>query len=289
MDIQKLLSSLTIEEKIGQMMQLPPSFFIEDINVEVYGIVNALNLNKKKIFEAGSVLGINNSTQMIEVQKKYLKESRHKIPLVFMADIIHGYKTIFPVPLAMAASWNTDLAYQAAKVQAKESRVSGVQVTFSPMVDISRDPRWGRIVEGFGEDPYLSSQFSKSIVKGYQGDDISKIDQVASCVKHFAAYGSPDGGRDYNTVDISNYSLYNIYLPSYKAAIDAGVKLVMTSFNTIDSIPATVNQFLLKDILRKRWEFKGVTISDYDSLHQVVAHGVAENDREAAYRGVNAG
>ncbi|PKK92637.1 MAG: beta-glucosidase, partial [Tenericutes bacterium HGW-Tenericutes-6] len=150
MDIQKLLSSLTIEEKIGQMMQLPPSFFIEDINVEVYGIVNALNLNKKKIFEAGSVLGINNSTQMIEVQKKYLKESRHKIPLVFMADIIHGYKTIFPVPLAMAASWNTDLAYQAAKVQAKESRVSGVQVTFSPMVDISRDPRWGRIVEGFG-------------------------------------------------------------------------------------------------------------------------------------------
>lgn len=289
MDIHKLMSSLTIEEKIGQLMQLAPFFFIEDIDVKVFGEVTALNLNKEKVYNSGSVLGINNATQMIQIQKKYLKESRHKIPLIFMADIIHGYKTIFPVPIAMAASWHTDLAFQAAKIQAKESRVSGVQVTFSPMVDVSRDPRWGRVVESFGEDPYLSSEFSKSIVKGYQGKDIKRDDQVACCVKHFAAYGASEAGRDYNTVDVSNYSLFNTYLPSYKGAVDAGVKLVMTSFNTIDSIPATINRFLLKDVLRDKWGFKGLVISDYDSLHQVVAHGVAKDDKEAALRGIDAG
>ncbi len=289
MDIHKLLSSLTIEEKIGQLMQLAPFFFIEDIDVKVFGEVTALNLNKEKVFHSGSVLGINSAEQMIQIQKKYLKESRHKIPLVFMADIIHGYKTIFPVPIAMAASWNPDLAFQAAKIQAKESRVSGVQVTFSPMVDVSRDPRWGRVVEGFGEDPFLSSIFSKSIVQGYQGNDVKQEDQVACCVKHFAAYGASEAGRDYNTVDVSNYSLFNTYLPSYKAAVDAGVKLVMTSFNTIDSIPATVNRFLIKDVLRDKWGFDGVVISDYDSLHQVVAHGVAKDDKEAALRGLDAG
>jgi len=289
MDIKNLLKTLTLDEKIGQLMQLPPFFFIEDIDVEIFGQVKALNLNKKKIFEAGSVLGNNNAEQMIEIQKKYLSQSRHKIPLMFMADVVHGFKTTFPVPLAIAASWQTSLATKAAQIQAKESRTSGIQVTFSPMVDISRDPRWGRIVESFGEDPYLASKFSESTVKGYQGDDVSSDDHVASCVKHFAAYGASEAGRDYNTVDVSHYALHNIYLPSYKAAVDAGVKLVMTSFNTIDAIPATVNKYLLKDILKEQWKFNGVVISDYDSLHQIVAHGVAKNDKEAAFRGIEAG
>jgi beta-glucosidase len=289
MDINNLLKTLTLDEKIGQLMQLPPFFFIEDIDVKIFGQVNALNLNKKKIFEAGSVLGNNNAEQMIEIQKKYLSQSRHKIPLMFMADVVHGFKTIFPVPLAIAASWHTELATKAAEIQAKESRTSGIQVTFSPMVDISRDPRWGRIVESFGEDPYLSSRFSEATVKGYQGHDVSSDDHVAACVKHFAAYGASEAGRDYNTVDVSHYALHNTYLPSYKAAIDAGVKMIMTSFNTIDAVPATVNKFILQEILRDKWQYDGVVISDYDSLHQIVAHGVAENDKEAALRGIEAG
>ena len=289
MHIRNLMNDLSIEEKIGQLLQLAPFFFVEDLDVKIFGHVQALNLNKAKIFQAGSVLGNNNATEMIKVQTRYLEESRHKIPLIFMADIIHGFKTIFPVPLAMSTSFHPELVFEAARIQAKEARVSGIQVTFSPMVDISHDPRWGRVVEGFGEDPYLASEFTKASVKGYQGDDISSHEHVAACVKHFAAYGASEAGRDYNTADINHVSLYNTYLPTYKAAVEAGVKLIMTSFNTVDHIPATVNEFLLKDILRKQWHFKGVVISDYDSLHQVIKHGVAKNDEEAAYLALKAG
>lgn len=288
-DINQLIKSLSIEEKIGQMMQLAPSFFVQDIQVELFGQIQDLNLDQEKIFYAGSVLGNHSADEMITIQKKYLQKSRHKIPLMFMADVVHGFKTIFPVPLAIAASWNPELAKEAAHIQAKEARVSGVQVTFSPMVDISRDPRWGRIVESYGADPYLSSVFSRASVEGYQGEDIKSDESVAACVKHFAAYGASESGRDYNTVDVSNYSLHNIYLPSYKAAIDAGAKMIMTSFNTVDGIPATINKYLLKDILRDKWQFDGVVISDYDSLHQVVAHGVAKDDKVAAYRAIEAG
>lgn len=288
-DINQLIKSLSIEEKIGQMMQLAPSFFVQDIQVELFGQIQDLNLDQEKIFHAGSVLGNHSADEMITIQKKYLQKSRHKIPLMFMADVVHGFKTIFPVPLAIAASWNPELAKEAAHIQAKEARVSGVQVTFSPMVDISRDPRWGRIVESYGEDPYLSSVFSRASVEGYQGEDIKSDESVAACVKHFAAYGASESGRDYNTVDVSNYSLHNIYLPSYKAAIEAGAKMIMTSFNTVDGIPATINKYLLKDILREKWQFDGVVISDYDSLHQVVAHGVAKDDKVAAYRAIEAG
>ncbi len=289
MNIKKLIDDLTIDEKIGQLLQLAPFFFVEDLDVEIFGHVQALHLNKEKIFQAGSVLGNNNATEMIKVQKRYLKESRHKIPLIFMADIVHGFKTIFPVPLAMSTSFNPRLVYEAARIQAKEARVSGIQVTFSPMADISHDPRWGRVVEGFGEDPYLTSEFTRASIKGYQGVDLSLHDSIAACVKHFAAYGASESGRDYNTADINHISLYNIYLPTYKAAVDAGVKLLMTAFNTVDHIPATVNEFLLRDILRKQWHYKGVVISDYDSLHQVIKHGVAKNDEEAAYLGLKAG
>ena len=289
MDIKKLLNTLTIEEKIGQMLQIAPFFFIKNLEIEVAGNVNDLALNEAKIFRAGSVLGIRNASEMIEVQKNYLKKSRHQIPLMFMADVIHGYETIFPVPLAISTSWNPKLAYDMARVSAIEASTAGLHVTFSPMADLSRDPRWGRVVEGFGEDPYLNQIFTKSIVEGYQQDDISKDGNIAACVKHFAAYGASESGRDYNTVDMSRLSMHNDYFTGYKAAVDAGAHLIMTSFNVLDGIPATVNKYLLKDLLRKSWGFKGVTISDYDSLHQIIEHGCAEDDKEAAIRGIEAG
>jgi beta-glucosidase len=289
MDIKKLLSTLTIEEKIGQMLQIAPFFFIKNLEIEVAGNVNDLALNEAKIFRAGSVLGIRNASEMIEVQKNYLKKSRHHIPLMFMADVIHGYETIFPVPLALSTSWNPKLAYDMARVSATEASTAGLHVTFSPMADLSRDPRWGRVVEGFGEDPYLNQIFTKSIVEGYQQDDISKDGNIAACVKHFAAYGASESGRDYNTVDMSRLSMHNDYFTGYKAAVDAGAHLIMTSFNVLDGIPATVNKYLLKDVLRDSWGFKGVTISDYDSLHQIIEHGCAEDDKEAAIRGIEAG
>ena len=289
MDIKKLLNTLTIEEKIGQMLQIAPFFFIKNLEIEVAGNVNDLALNEAKIFRAGSVLGIRNASEMIEVQKNYLKKSRHQIPLMFMADVIHGYETIFPVPLALSTSWNPKLAYDMVRVSAIEASTAGLHVTFSPMADLSRDPRWGRVVEGFGEDPYLNQIFTKSIVEGYQQDDISKDGNIAACVKHFAAYGASESGRDYNTVDMSRLSMHNDYFTGYKAAVDAGAHLIMTSFNVLDGIPATVNKYLLKDLLRKSWGFKGVTISDYDSLHQIIEHGCAEDDKEAAIRGIEAG
>ena len=186
MDIKKLLNTLTIEEKIGQMLQIAPFFFIKNLEIEVAGNVNDLALNEAKIFRAGSVLGIRNASEMIEVQKNYLKKSRHQIPLMFMADVIHGYETIFPVPLALSTSWNPKLAYDMARVSAIEASTAGLHVTFSPMADLSRDPRWGRVVEGFGEDPYLNQIFTKSIVEGYQQDDISKDGNIAACVKPMA-------------------------------------------------------------------------------------------------------
>lgn len=289
MDLNHLLNQLTIEEKIGQMLQIAPFFFIREAEIEVSGHVYDLHLSKEEINHAGSVLGIRNAEEMIKVQSLYLQRSRHQIPLMFMADIIHGYETIFPVPLALSCSFEPKLAYEMARISAIEAQTAGIHVTFSPMADLSRDPRWGRVVEGFGEDVVLLKAFTKEIVKGYQQDDIRQEGHLASCVKHFAGYGASEAGRDYNTVDLSRLSLYSRYLPAYKEAIEQGAQLIMTSFNTLDGIPATINSFLLKDVLRNQWKFDGITISDYDSLHQIIAHGVAEDDKEAAYLGIKAG
>ena len=289
MDIQHLLNSLTLEEKIGQMLQIAPFFFIREAEIEVSGHVYDLHLSKEEIFNSGSVLGIKNAEEMIKVQKLYLERNKHQIPLMFMADIIHGYETIFPVPIALSCSWNPRLAEEVARISAIEAQTAGIHVTFSPMADVSRDPRWGRVVEGFGEDVELAKTFVKAMVIGYQNDDLSKVGNMASCIKHFAGYGASEAGRDYNTVDISRLSLYQKYLPAYEEGIKAGAKLIMTSFNTLDGIPSTINSFLLRDILRDQWKFNGLTISDYDSLHQVITHGVAENDEEAAKLGIKAG
>ncbi|MCU0105186.1 glycoside hydrolase family 3 C-terminal domain-containing protein [Acholeplasma vituli] len=289
LNIKTLLNSLSIEEKIGQLMQLAPFFFIGDLKKEVYGPIQALGLKEEEVFLSGSVLGIGNASEMRRVQEAYLAKSRHKIPLIFMADIIHGYKTIFPVPLAMSTSFNPDLIKKAARISALEAQTAGIHVTFSPMADLSRDPRWGRVVEGFGEDPYLNQVYAKAMVEGYQHDGIEKVGNLASCVKHFAAYGASEAGRDYNTVDISRLNLHQYYLSGYKAAIDAGARLVMTSFNIIEGIPATQNKYLLRELLKVQWQFDGVVISDYDSLRQTIEHGTSEDDYDAAKKAILAG
>ena len=288
-NIKTLLNSLSIEEKIGQLMQLAPFFFIGDLKKEVYGPIQALGVKEEEVFLSGSVLGIGNASEMRRVQEAYLAKSRHKIPLIFMADIIHGYKTIFPVPLAMSTSFNPDLIKKAARISALEAQTAGIHVTFSPMADLSRDPRWGRVVEGFGEDPYLNQVYAKAMVEGYQHDGIEKVGNLASCVKHFAAYGASEAGRDYNTVDMSRLNLHQYYLSGYKAAIDAGARLVMTSFNIIEGIPATQNKYLLRELLKEQWQFDGVVISDYDSLRQTIEHGTSEDDYDAAKKAILAG
>jgi len=288
-NIHSILANLTLEEKIGQLTQLAPFFFISDLKNEVAGPVQQLGIDEAAIFKAGSVLGIANADEMIRVQTNYLKKSRHKIPLMFMGDVIHGYETIFPVPLALASSWNLDNASKTARISGLEARTGGLQVTFSPMADLTRDARWGRVVEGFGEDPYLTGCFSAAMVKGYQNDGIEKAGNIAACVKHFAAYGASEAGREYNTVDISRLNLLQNYLNGYEQAINSGARLVMSSFNVVEGIPATINIDLLRNLLRERLKFQGVVITDYDAIKETVAHGCAEDDREAAKKSLQAG
>lgn len=287
--MKDLLERLTLQEKIGQLIQIAPFFYISDVDKNVFGPLLELGISEEEIFMTGSVLGIKDATEMIEVQKKYLEKSRHKIPLIFMADIIHGYQTIFPVPLAMAASFNEELVRKAARVSSIEAQTAGIHVTFSPMADLTRDPRWGRVVEGFGEDPYLNGVLAASMVKGYQHTGIDKKGNLASCVKHFAGYGLSEAGRDYNTVDISRLNLHQYYLSGYKKALDAGARLVMTSFNLIEGIPATTNKYLLRDLLREEYQFDGVVISDYDSLKETIEHGTSKDEKDAALKGIKAG
>lgn len=268
--VPELLAKMTLEEKIGQL-NLPTS---GDITT---GQANSSNIAKK--IEEGKVGGLFNikSVQKIkEVQKIAVERSRLKIPLLFGMDVIHGYETTFPIPLGLSCTWDMNLIKRSAQIAAQEASADGINWTFSPMVDISRDPRWGRISEGSGEDPYLGSQIAKAMVSGYQGDDLMKDNTILSCVKHFALYGAPEAGRDYNTVDMSKIRMYNDYLPPYKAAIDAGSASVMASFNEIDGIPATGNKWLLTDLLRKDWGFKGFVVTDYTGINEMTDHGMGD-------------
>jgi len=287
--VKKIFKNLTLKEKIGQMTQLPPNFFLGRTKVEVSGTQRNLNLVEEQVYTAGSILGIGGADEMIELQKNYLENATHQVPLMFMADVIHGYKTIFPVPIALASSFNLTLAALAARVSAKEAYTAGINVVFSPMCDLTRDPRWGRVVEGFGEDVYLTGEMAKAMVEGYTNNGLLGEGAVAVCIKHFAGYGASEGGRDYNTVDLSRLSLFRDYLPAYKKALDAGADLVMTSFNTLDGVPTTINPFLLKTVLRNMWGSKAVTIADYDALNQVIDHGAAESQIDAAIKGFKAG
>lgn len=287
--LEQLLNKMTRAEKIGQMVQLAGEFYKED-DSENTGPMHEMNLSPEKMATIGSVLGISGAQTLIAIQKEHLAKSRLGIPLLFMADVIHGYRTIFPVPLAMASSWNPDLIEESAIIAAKEAAVSGLHVTFAPMVDLVRDARWGRVMESTGEDPYLNQLYARAFVRGYQGKNLATDKwSVAACIKHFAGYGAPVAGREYNTVELSERTLRDMYLPAYQAGIDEGSKLVMTAFNALDGVPATANKPLMRDVLRKELGFDGVLISDWAAIGEMIPHGVAENLKEAGELAIEAG
>ncbi|MFS0873050.1 beta-glucosidase BglX [Paenibacillus xylanilyticus] len=286
------LNSLTVEEKIGQLIQLTGDFFEGDLDTVVTGPLKKLGLHPNyNVYNTGSILNVTDADKIIRLQTDYLEKSNHKIPLLFMADIIYGFRTIFPIPLAQTCSWNFEAIKHAASISARECYDEGVHVTFSPMVDVVRDPRWGRVMESPGEDTLLAKKYAKSMVYGIQGQEAESIptDKIAACVKHFAAYGAPIAGREYNAVDMSEHMLREYYLPGYQAAIDAGAKLVMTAFNTLNGIPATGNAWLNRDLLREEMKFDGVLISDYAAVEELIMHGYAENATEAAKLALAAG
>jgi beta-glucosidase len=289
--ITSLIEKMTIHEKISQLIQLATPFYEGANNGgQITGPMQELGIKKEDVINSGSVLGASGAKEVRSIQEVHLKENRLGIPLLMMADIVHGFKTIFPVPLAIGCSWDLEAAEKSAEIAAKEASVSGVHVTFAPMVDLVRDPRWGRVMESTGEDPFLNSEFARAFVRGFQGSDLTnETDRVAACVKHFAAYGAAEGGRDYNTVDMSERQLRESYLPAYKAALDEGCEMVMTAFNTVDGIPATGNKRLMRDLLREEMGFNGVLISDWGAVKEQIPHGVARDEKEAAEKAIQAG
>ena len=273
--IESLLQQMTVEEKVGQL--------------SLYTSATPQTLELLRQGRVGSLFNVTGAENTNAAQRVAVEQSRLKIPLLFGYDVIHGYRTIFPVPIATASSFDPELIEEVERVAAGEATAGGVKWTFAPMVDITRDPRWGRMVEGAGEDPYLGSVVAAARVRGFQGRHLADPQSLAACVKHFAAYGAAEGGRDYNTVDISEQLLREVYLPPFHAAIQAGVATVMAGFEDLNGIPATANHHLLTDILRREWRFNGLVVSDYDAVHELIAHGVAANDREAALKALTAG
>ncbi|MEP6726430.1 MAG: beta-glucosidase BglX [Bacteroidota bacterium] len=265
-----LLAKMTLEEKIGQLNLVTPGGAVTGAVVS-QGVED--NIRKGLV---GGLFGIWGPEKVRQTQDLAIKNTRLHIPLIFGLDVIHGHKTIFPIPLGLSASWDLDLIERSARIAATEASADGLAWAFSPMVDIARDARWGRISEGSGEDPYLGSLIAKAMVNGYQGKDLSANNNIMACVKHFALYGGAEAGREYNTVDMSRIKMYEYYLPPYKAAVDAGAGSIMSSFNEIDGIPATGNKWLLTDLLRKQWGFKGFVVSDYTSLSEMINHGVGD-------------
>src|SRR5438552_7256017 len=273
--VNSLLQQMTSEEKAGQLTQFAGN--------------SPQNIKMIKQGKVGSLLGVLGAEQANAAQRAAVEGSRLKIPLILGYDVIHGYRTVFPVPLASAGSFDMPLIEQAERVAAKESTAAGVKWVFPPMVDIARDPRWGRIVEGAGEDPYLGSQIAAAKVRGFQGKDMADPASVVACAKHYVAYGAVEGGRDYNTVDISEQLLREVYLPPFRAAVDAGTGTLMSAFQDLNGVPASANHHTLTDILRGEWRFNGFVVSDWSATHEMIAHGAATDDAQAALRGVTAG
>lgn len=289
MDFKKIISEMTLEEKLAQMTQLLGDYYVSDDYGKLMGLSYGFKTTEELAWNVGSILGLTGAAKLKLVQNEYLKRSKHKIPLMFMTDVIHGFRTIFPSPLAMACSWDPDLIEEASSISAKEAAVSGVHVTFSPMVDLVRDARWGRVIESTGEDPYLNSLYAKAFVKGYQGNNVRNKYKMIACVKHFAGYGASEAGRDYNTTEIGEYAFNEYYLPAYHAAVESGCRMVMTGFNSLNGVPCTGNKRLLKNILRNMWGFDGVVISDCTAVYELIKHGFAEDTAEACAKAVNAG
>ncbi len=288
--LENLLADMSLEEKVLQLYQIPGQNYMT--NAAVTGVVDDNALPESVLYQVGSTLGIWGAEDLIRIQKDYMEHQPHHIPLMFMLDVIHGHKTVFPCPIAQGATFDPAIVEKGAEVASREAAADGVHVVFSPMADLSRDARWGRCMESTGEDPYLNSQMTAAMVRGYQGEDpamIRNADRTAACVKHFAAYSAATAGRDYREADISEYSLRDQYLKAYKSGIDAGAAMVMTSFNPIDGIPASGNRWLMQDILRGEMGFDGVLISDWAAVMELVVHGVAADHTEAAGQAMKAG
>jgi len=261
---------MTLEEKLGQL-NLPGAGDITTGQASSSDIAGKIAQGK-----VGGLFNIKTVEKIRDVQKIAVEKSRLKIPLIFGMDVIHGYQTVFPIPLGLSCSWDMPLIERSARIAAIESSADGINWTFSPMTDISRDARWGRASEGSGEDPYLGSEIGKAMVKGYQGDDLSKNNTILSCVKHFALYGAIEAGRDYNTVDMSRLRMYNEYFPPYKAAVEAGAGSVMTSFNEVEGVPASANKWLMTEVLRNQWGFNGMVVTDYTAINEMIDHGLGD-------------
>lgn len=280
--VTQLMSKMTLEEKLGQLNLLSS-------NANTGPFASKKYAEKLKDGSGGNIFGLVGTSSEINEKLKLAENSRLKIPVLSGLDIIHGFKTVFPIPLGLSCTWNMPLIEQTARVAAIEGSAAGYNWTFSPMLDITRDPRWGRVMEGSGEDPYFGSLVARSMVKGYQGDDLKNENSLMACLKHFGMYGAAEAGRDYNTTDMSRITMYQFYLPPYKAAVDAGVGSVMSSFNEVDGVPATANNWLLNDVLKKQWGFKGFVVTDYIAIYELMAHGVAADIKQAAELAINAG
>lgn len=280
--IGNLMKKMTLEEKIGQL------------NLPVTGEITTGQAKSSDISariergEVGGLFNLKGVARIKDVQSLAVEESRLGIPLLFGMDVIHGYETIFPIPLGLSCTWDMKAIEESARIAAIEASADGISWTFSPMVDVSRDPRWGRVSEGSGEDPFLGAEIAKAMVRGYQGDNMKRDDEIMACVKHFALYGASEAGRDYNTVDMSRQRMFNEYMLPYQAAVDAGVGSVMASFNEVDGIPATANKWLMTDVLRGEWGFRGFVVTDYTGIYEMIDHGIG-NLQEVAARAINAG
>ncbi|MEZ0453419.1 beta-glucosidase BglX [Sphingobacterium thalpophilum] len=268
--IDQLMAKMTVEEKIGQLN------LVTGGEATTGTTVSTDVESKIRNGQIGGIFSMSTPSKIRKTQEIAIKQSRLKIPIIFGMDVIHGYRTVFPIPLGLAATWDMGLIQQSARIAAEEATADGINWAFSPMVDISRDPRWGRISEGAGEDTYLTSKVAEAIVYGFQGDNLAAHNTMMACVKHFALYGAAEGGRDYNSTDMSLHRMYNEYLPSYKAAIDAGAGSIMTSFNDINGVPASANKWLLTDLLRDQWGFKGLVVTDYTAVNELTAHGLGD-------------
>jgi beta-glucosidase len=280
--IDQLMAKMTVEEKIGQLNLVTGGEATTGTTVSTD--VEA----KIRNGQIGGIFSMSTPSKIRKTQEIAIKQSRLKIPIIFGMDVIHGYRTVFPIPLGLAATWDMGLIQQSARIAAEEATADGINWAFSPMVDISRDPRWGRISEGAGEDTYLSSKVAAAIVHGFQGDNLAAHNTMMACVKHFALYGAAEAGRDYNSTDMSLHRMYNEYLPPYKAAIDAGAGSIMTSFNDINGVPASANKWLMTDVLRKQWGFKGLVVTDYTAINELTAHGLGDLQQVSALS-LNAG
>jgi len=277
--VEGLLARMTVEEKVGQLAQ---------VNADEGRMSDKLRAAVKAGM-VGSVLNAVDVATVNELQRVAVQESRLGIPLLMGRDVIHGFKTVLPIPLGQAAAWNPELVEQGARMAALEAAASGVNWTFAPMIDVSRDPRWGRIAESFGEDPYLVSVLGVASIRGFQGDDLSRPDAIAACAKHFVGYGASEGGRDYGFVGIPEVDLRNVYMPPFKAAVDAGVATFMAAFSDVNGVPASGNRFLMQTVLRDEWKFPGFVVSDWESIIDMIVHGFAANEKEAAFEALSAG